>query len=353
MPRFYSFNTENKLRIPLTDFAAEIIENDCLNFSLKKTTLINSIILNYYQRAECSISLRLHDRQEELRSLLKSSKTIHDDKIIVAILRKYEEELIDRYTQRQPADVNWQVTLNKKTKSFLTDDSSAPEEIYYGDKPGRYVRALIEEYTHLPYYIREEIIFKKTFDLIRSGIRDQLALKLTTSRGTQILVKPYDISLDPLSMYHYLIGYNTESSRDGTEGQYVKAPVLSIRIARLTDVEILYHLSGILSPKEKSMIRSELKTKSVQFVSGKKSLIKVRLTDFGIKKYNNQIHLRPAYVGKDPSDDHIYLFECTEDQIMYYFFSFGKEAKVIEPESLAARFIEGYKGALALYSDEA
>ncbi|MBQ2196131.1 MAG: AAA family ATPase, partial [Prevotella sp.] len=38
------------------------------------------------------------------------------------------------------------------------------EEQFYGDKPGRYVRALIEEYAQLPFHRREEIVFKGISD---------------------------------------------------------------------------------------------------------------------------------------------------------------------------------------------
>ncbi len=202
MPRFFGFNAENKLRIPLSAYAAQIIESDCTSFSLKKTTLINTIIMNYYQRADCSISLRVRDYKEELTNLLGKRRTKQEDAILQSILKRHGESLSATYTKKLPADVNWQITLNKKVKAFLTEDTFSQEEIYYGDRPGRYVRALIEEYSRLPYYMREEIVFKLVIDKINSGIREQRILNLTNNAGHHISIKPYIIQTDPLTMFH-------------------------------------------------------------------------------------------------------------------------------------------------------
>ena len=123
MPQFKDFNTENKLRIPLSSYAAQTIENDCLNFALKKTTLINSIILNHYQAAECSISLRLREYQEELTQQLGARKAKQNEAILKSILDGRANMLKEKYARRIPADVNWQITLNKRAKAFLTEDT--------------------------------------------------------------------------------------------------------------------------------------------------------------------------------------------------------------------------------------
>ena len=352
MPQFRDFNTENKLRIPLSSYAAQTIENDCLNFAQKKTTLINSIILNHYQAAECSISLRLREYQEELTKQLGSHKAKQNEAILKSILDGRAKILTEKYARRFPADVNWQITLNKRAKAFLTEDTYAREELYYGNKPGHYVRALLEDYAQLPYHRREEIVFKQLIDLINTGIKDHLVLNVTNTRGSRLSIKPYKIETDQMSMYHYLVGYNIEAidSRNNPGDPYYYPPVISIRISRLVDIEIQYYQSGAISIQEEQQIKKEIEEKTVQFVSGKSSLISVWLSDRGISNYESQLHLRPTIIGKDPSDDHIYMFECTEAQILYYFLRFGKEAKIISPQSLADRFRKSYDDALENYN---
>ena len=351
MPQFRDFNTENKLRIPLSSYAAQTIENDCLNFAQKKTTLINSIILNHYQAAECSISLRLREYREELTEQLGTYKAKQNEAIIKSILDGRAKILTEKYARRFPADVNWQITLNKRAKAFLTTDTYVREELYYGNKPGHYVRALLEDYAQLPYHRREEIVFKQLIDIINTGIRDHLVLNLTTARGSHLSVKPYKIATDPMSMYHYLVGYNIEAidSRNDTGNTFYYPPVISIRISRLVDAEIQYYQSGAITLQEEQQIKKEIEEKTVQFVSGKSSLISVWLSDRGISNYESQLHLRPAMIGKDPSDDHICMFECTEAQILYYFLRFGKDAKILSPNALAEKFRQSYEEALENY----
>ena len=348
MPCFKDFNTENKLRIPLSAYAAQIIDNDCLAFSQKKTTLINAVILNYYQNANCSISLRLRDFRSELKDCFPEK--IANEDIIERLVEGRAKKLSAFYTQKKPADVNWQITLNKKVKEFLTQDTYTCEERYYGQRPGRYIRSIIEEYAQLPYYRREEVVYKELIDTINAGIKEHYILNLKNVKGSHISIRPYSIETDPLSMYHYLVGYSVPHTdlADESETKY-PAQVLSIRISRLVSAEIQYLQSGKINNSEARQIKQELQQKSVQFVSGKSSAIKVCLTDAGIKKYEAQLHLRPHTIGRDPADDHIYLFECTDAQILYYFFSFGKDAMVLEPQLLAEKFSSDYREALRQY----
>ena len=352
MPQFKDFNTENKLRIPLSAYAAQIIDNDCLSFSMKRTTLINLIILNHYQDAECSISLRLRDYRAELIKHLGEYKAKQNEVILKSILDSRAKLLKEKYARRFPADVNWQITLNKRVKTFLTEDTYASEETFYGQKPGHYVRALLEDYAQLPYHRREEIVFKRLIDIINNGIKDHLVLNLTNTKGSHLSIKPYKIETDPMSMYHYLVGYNIAAiePQDSQDTSYYNPPVISIRISRLVDVEIQYYQPGAISIFEEQQIKKELEHKTVQFVSGKSSVIKVWLSERGIRDYESQLHLRPSFIGTDPSDNHIYIFECTEAQILYYFWRFGKEAKIISPEALADRFRQSYTEALNNYN---
>ena len=239
MPCFEDFNTENKLRIPLSAYAAQIIDNDCLAFSQKKTTLINALILNYYQNADCSISLRLRDFRSELKDCFPEKKANED--IIERLVEGRAKKLSAFYSQKKPADMNWQITLNKKVKEFLTQDTYTCEERYYGQRPGRYVRSIIEEYAQLPYYRREEIVYKELLDTINAGIKGHYILNLKNVKGSHISIRAYSIETDPLSMYHYLVGYSVPHTdlADESEPKY-PAQVLSIRISRLVSAEIQF-----------------------------------------------------------------------------------------------------------------
>lgn len=350
MSQFGEFNAENKLRIPLSAYAAHIIENDCFSFSKKKATLINAVILNSYHTAACSISLRIREYRNELAVYSNTSRPNKESVLIDRIINGKENELVKKYAKRYPSDYNWQITLSKKVKELLTEDPYSAEEKYYGQKPGHYVRALLEEYARHPYYYREEILFKSILESAKIAIDGHYILNVTNSRGTHFSIKPYSIKTDPLSMFHYLVGYNNDSERfQGDKGQKPNPSVISLRISRLVSAEVQYLTSGKLTEAEIAAISSELEIKGVQFITSEKASIQVWLSDVGIKRYESQAHLRPPIMHRDNVDDHIYHFECTDAQVLFYFFEFGSDARIVSPPELAKRFKEKYKDAYESY----
>ncbi|MCR5211410.1 MAG: hypothetical protein K6C41_02560 [Lachnospiraceae bacterium] len=40
----------------------------------------------------------------------------------------------------------------------------------------------------------------------------------------------------------------------------------------------------------------------------------------------------------DEKDPHIYRFHAAENQLEFYFFKFGKDARILEPKRLAEKF---------------
>ena len=350
MSQFGEFNAENKLRIPLSGYAAQIIENDCFSFSKKKATLINAVILNSYQTAACSISLRIREYRDELTTYLNKNRNTEESGLIDRIINGKANELIKKYAKRYPADHNWQITLSKKVKELLTEDPYSAEEKYYGQKPGHYVRALLEEYARHPYYYREEILFKSILESAKIAIDGHYILNVTNARGTHFSIKPYSIKTDPLSMFHYLIGYNTDSEKLQDVDNRKQIPtVMSLRISRLVSAEVQYLSSSKLSEAEIIAISRELEVKGVQFLTSEQSSIQVWLSDVGIKRYESQAHLRPPVIHIDNENDHIYHFECTDSQILFYFFEFGNDAKILAPLELADQFKNKYKDAYNLY----
>lgn len=54
--------------------------------------------------------------------------------------------------------------------------------------------------------------------------------------------------------------------------------------------------------------------------------------------------------GKEPeSSGDIYVFRCSLLQAYNYFFPFGKEAEILEPQRLRDRFIKGYNNGATKY----
>ena len=340
MSNFTDINFEYKLRVPLSSYADGIIEHDCMSFAKKRNTLINLVVLNFYRIAECSVSLRLADYKDELKRNLPKNEVKKNENLLDQIVAGRGRELKKHYAQKIQAATSKPVTLSKKVNELLTSDPESSEEKYYGNKPGLYLSALMEEYSRLPYYEREKIVFHDMLNELGTAIECNYPVKLFGSNGKTFLVKPFAIMSDPLSMYHYLIGISLDSKKE--------SKTIVVRLSRITEIEIIYYQSGNITAREAESIRSEIKKKGVQFISNDESKIDVWLSVQGINKFQRQQHLRPMGTS-DKKNPHIYHFECTEIQILYYFLPFGKDAKILSPDNLSKEFKSFYAEAAKAY----
>ena len=123
-------------------------------------------------------------------------------------------------------------------------------------------------------------------------------------------------------------------------------------------MENLQRQSGNLTLEEKETLREKIALRGVQFLIGEEKDIIVKMNDSGKEKYNRLRHLRPKYIEIKENDEdndeyrHEYKFNCTEAQAEFYFLKFGKDAKIISPESLRDKFKKSYKEAFELYEPD-
>jgi hypothetical protein len=359
MSQFSLENDQGKVRISLSNDAYDIVIGDCEKFStkngaLKKGTLVNAIVKNLSHDAECSISRRLKDYKSYLEETFKSEKKLRSlqsnskSTIIEALVAACEYELRGKYTNRKSSDKSLVINLQNDVVDMLTNDPESDEEKYYGDRPGRYINQLLEEYARMSFYEREEIVYKDIIEKIELAIDNCSRLKIKTTKGAIYHVKPYRIMTTPVSTYHYLVAYDANSI---PSYKYQSDKTLSFRISNIKKAEVEKAKDSYLTFSEEDELKKALEERGVPYVGSPahKSWIRVWLSDAGIKNYNSRLHNRPQGTPSD-EDPHIYTFDCTTTQILYYFLNFGKDVKIIAPKSLAQKFKQAYSEALENYN---
>lgn len=73
----------------------------------------------------------------------------------------------------------------------------------------------------------------------------------------------------------------------------------------------------------------------------------VKFTEKGQKMYHRMLHLRPMFSAI--REDRIYEFMITRRQAENYFFKFGHQVKILEPQELADKFSRRYESAARQY----
>ena len=126
-----------------------------------------------------------------------------------------------------------------------------------------------------------------------------------------------------------------------------RARPATMRISNIADAKVVRRKSGKLTARQKEELKTSLNDNGPQFMADDTHEIHIHLTPDGISRYNYQLALRPEYTKIIEPD--IYVFRCSERQIEYYFFNFGKDAEILKPENLRKHFARRYREAAEGY----
>ncbi len=222
-------------------------------------------------------------------------------------------------------------------------------------KKRRIINFILEQFTSLSFSEREMIYFYSHYENINKALETSTMLLITHSDGQEFEVKPYCLKIDDNSYSYYLVGY---SRKRGSDDEFEIHPIKLNRIRKCK----LNYKEFVLTSKNKSTAQKMLeKFGSAYIVSDldEKNIkpIVVRLTEYGYKQLFLKFitHQRPIPISQPEQiviDDNRYYdlrFDCSEGQIHNYFFSFGEDAEIIEPEFLRNKFFEKFQAAVEHY----
>lgn len=342
---FNETNTSQKIRISLSQKAMLTIEDDMTAFEVPKlTTFINQVISNFWDIAESSIDNYLSNKELELKEKLSASPIdSHSIEQAIQILLKDEKKRLINKTASYDngSTINKQYNINNSNYTFLTEECM--EDKYYATA-AKYLRCLIEEYCQLPFIKRERIYKRSSYTTVENACKNHNVLKVKAFiDGTQKLlyVYPYMIMPDPLATQEYLVCY--VKNENNTTGKHIA----SFSMARLQLQCSAMKQTFRLTKDDKIAIEKKLADSSPAYLFGSNERVVVKLTERGQKSYKTKLYSRPV---KEPeSSGDTYVFRCSLLQAYNYFFPFGKEAEILEPQRLRERFIKGYNDGAAKY----
>lgn len=345
-----------KQRLNLSVLANEVIQGDMFAFGAETWDgFLNRIFKYFYPKADASISLSLNTYVSELNELL--SDIIKDKEMRRRVITRLSDKKKNRLKELANVDEKGEgfyFNLQKENFIYLSDpQSECDEDKYYKNNRSRYIKAVFEEYARLHYVQRELIYFTPYVQEIKQAIKDKYQLKITTGYDRKYIIYPYKILYDPLATANYLVGYSKRNScPDDTERP------CSFRISALKSVDGEKSKSAFLKKERIKQLEKQLEQvivkRGVQFLSSEEERITVRLTEEGVRKYHRQIHLRPklANLKEEIKVDTDLVFSCTEAQAEFYFFKFGRDVEIVQPQRLRERFISLYREALKKYTNE-
>lgn len=350
--------------INLSERAYTTLRSDAFTFlgTDKIGTLINTIVLNYYELSPANITAYVNREKEVISEIIKDNKALRSlretDKnaIILSFSEHYRSNLINDLPTHEGGR-QFKIRLNNELFRLLYGDDGNGIIDWSCDgfykSQGRFIKAILEDYSLKSYCEREYIFFQSTIQYLNNAISapENTIIKITirTASGAlrQFFVKPYKIQADNAGNYNYLIALSTDLEKS----EWRPAP---FRISRIVKYQAhASYGSGKISLKDKKLLDARLSQMNIQYFLEDEETIKVRLTEKGIKKYNQILNLRPQYIGTPLFDEQTqctdYEFNCSRLQALNYFIRFGSDAVILSPIDLARQMKEMYAEALEKY----
>lgn len=348
--------SDHKLTVNLSPTAAAIMHDDMICFGeTKEETYLNHIFDAYHSHADASIEIKTQTYSRELDLTFYSLKMPKEekDKVRDVLVKKYRNEL-ELKKESYEKGTSLRIYVRKNNEDYLMeedfpdgDGTYCQEERNYKNVRS-YFKAVIEEYSALSYSERERIYFSKTYDEIIDSISHSNIVKIQLQNNESFFVKGITLETDSQCLYHYLAGYATyEKNRDDNDSY---RPI-SFRLSNIKKAKRLNSRSAFLKKELHAKLRQDIKRYGIQFLSADLVDATIRLTDEGINKYNHILHLRPHADFIDEADPHIYHFHAAENQLEFYFFKFGKDARIIKPKRLANKFERMYSEGAKVYCE--
>ncbi len=344
---FKYINDEQKIRISLSKRAYNIMQEDMSIFDVKHSaTFINTVLSNYKETSIASLSIYLQNIRNEIITDLGESDV---NSILSTLDRLYSKRknesihILKEYIKDKSYSKLYHI--NNENIDYLQYDCE--EEEFYNEKPGLYIKCIMEDYSSLPFIEREKIYRKDVFEIVENGCANSTLMQVRINvRGQKktLYIYPYKIVADEMRSQLYLACYTREANQSVKEK--TDASFAMSRIPKPT----LLKQKAFLSKDEQKKIEEDIDKLSVNYLLGQESEIHVKLTDIGKSLFHNHIYSRPQK-DNSLSTENEYVFHCSENQAFNYFYSFGDNAVIIHPESLRQRIINSHKKALDAYEN--
>ncbi|SEM12232.1 WYL domain-containing protein [Butyrivibrio sp. ob235] len=307
---------------------AELFEFTKNDESVNLNAFLKTLIVNYFDQyrhdSEALLANIMQDLSE-LSSISKKDAAFLADKIVSTYIK----------ADRHQSGKNSALTLTVSGSSYeilkIIENNMLAETSL-----SQYLKDMFNAYLSIPRSERESIIFKDSYEDISRALKEHRVLSFTTTTSGDnkaYYVEPYIIAPSKEEQCNYLLCFDRRAKKHRT-----------FRISRLRSVFVSSD-TFTLNPD----IQDELREKALRSPHSVSLPVQavIRLNPYGVRKFKAITKNRPL-VSKIEGD--LYYFDWPELQLEEYFKRFGRDAIVIEPESLKEKIRKFYYYGLREYS---
>lgn len=321
-----------KIKISFGKDVLEVLKKDCEDFRFVKkdgtpnlNAFINTLIVNYYETFTANEE-QLNDEIRDALSILPDhyKEKVHQN--IVGLFAKRNYPVADKHNG---TTFSFKPTkASEKAVTFIEHTASPCESL------SSFYRRMFVAYTHFTKNEREKILHKENYELLQKAVKKGVRVCIVLQSGVVLNnVSIHSIAQAKDELFNYVLLYNGKSN-------------VTLRLASVRAVSLLAAKSEI--PEKNSALFDRQIACAAQYpmYSTDDEPIKVKLTEKGKKTFQKVYLYRPTPVSIDGD---VYTFDCSANQLLYYFERFGDSALILSPKRLGIFMRDYYYFALKKY----
>lgn len=317
----------DKIKVSLPKATLQLLQNDCDDFKIVKTdgkpnmnAFINQLLNNYYQEF-CAIEERLHD---DIRQALDVTPERYKEEAFKNVVKLFSKQTDYADDKKDNAIFSFKPTkVSEKATAYIERALLSSESL------SSYYRRLFCSYAKKTKNEREKIIFKENYEILQKAIRKNVKVCVILKSGKTVYDNAtiYAISSSKEELFNYVLLYCGKNNKNNT-----------VRLASIHIVSLLTDKADIPIANKELFDRQIACAPQYPMYSTDDELIKVQLTPKGQKLFEKIYLYRPTPVSIEGD---IYTFNCSGNQLLYYFERFGESALILSPKRLGL-FMRNY-----------
>lgn len=309
-----------------------MLTKDCADFKIVKpngqlnmNAFVNTLIANFY----VAFSAGEEALYDDVKNALSIVPDYHKEKAFQGVIKVFAKRGENTDGKKCTATISF-----KPTKVSERAVLHIEHVLHQSESLSSYYRRMFIAYAQKTKNEREKIIHKENYELLQKAIKRGVQVCVLLQSGS-VLNKLSIYSVTPAKdeLFNYVLAYADKHNT-------------TMRLASIKTVTLLSEEANVPQDNRRLFERQVACAAQYPMYSTDNEPIKVRLTEKGKILFDKIYLYRPTPVSIEGD---IYTFECSANQLLYYFERFGENALIISPKKLGIFMRNYYYYALKKY----
>ena len=320
-----------KIKISVPERIYDLLRKDAKDFRVLKPSgeenlnaFINILVVNFYEEFSAD--------DERLRESIKGALSAIQEKYAKEVFSEVMNAIVKREKEE---NLGKSVALSFKPTKLSESVTIYIENVLLKNEAiSSFYRRLFIAYSKKLKNEREKIIHKQNYELLINAVKKELQVCISLDNGHVYNdVSVYAIESAKDELFNYVLCFSDKKNR-------------TLRLAKIKTVSILNKNATIPEESQGMFNRQIACGAQYPIYSTDNEPIRVQLSAKGRELFDKIYLYRPIPMDIDGD---VYIFNCSANQVLYYFERFGSEALILSPKKLGIFMRNYYYFALKKY----